>query len=199
MKKLIFAITVFAMLIALTSCECKEHVFTEWEETLAATCDEAGTEARSCEKCDYTEERELEAFGHNFGEAVLVGETSCTKPYDMTSTCSVCGEIQTETIQPAGHVYDKENEELKHIILNPSCRYEGIVHYQCSVCVSPYEEDILEERTPTIDHRWVSDGCESPFYCSMCFTQGAPAPGHDWALYDYKCSKCGLMRGMGQG
>lgn len=199
MKKYLYAIALLTAILTLTSCECKEHVFTQWQTTLEATCAVDGTEARSCEKCEYTEVREIEAFGHNYGEAVLVGETSCTKPYDMASTCSVCGDVQTETIQPAGHVYDKENEELKHIITNPSCLYQGVVRYQCSVCNSPYKEDMLEERTPTIDHKWESGGCESPYYCTMCSARGADAPDHEWETYEYKCSRCGLIRGMGQG
>ena len=199
MKKYLLTTALLAVLFVLVSCECKEHTFTQWESAITATCTETGTETRGCENCKYTKERTTEALGHSFGEAVLVNGISCTQPYEMASTCSVCGTVQTETVQPSGHVYDKENEELKHILMNPSCIYEGIVRYQCTVCRSPYDEDMLEERTPTIDHKWASKGCERPFYCSMCNTKGAPAPGHDWAKYDYKCSKCGLIRGMGQG
>ena len=199
MKKYLYAIALLLAILTLTSCECKEHIFTQWETSHKATCTEHGTETRGCEKCEYTEEKTTEAFGHSFGEATLVDTANCTKPYDMASTCSVCGEIKTETIRPTGHVYDKENEELKHVITNPSCLYEGIIRYECTVCQSPDKEDLLEERTPTIDHNWVSGGCESPYYCTMCSARGADAPDHEWETYDYKCSRCGMFRAMGQG
>ena len=197
MKKYLFAIALFATVLALVSCECKEHTFTEWETTLLATCTEQGTEVRGCENCKYTEERATESLGHIFGEWVELSVPTCKDPYDVSHTCAVCGFSETQTMQPKGHIYDFEFHKNHVVHEHPSCFKEGVSKYICIVCNDP--DDVIYEPIKQMEHRWEGGSCETPSYCIYCRTQGEPASGHDWSQYEYMCSKCGLVRGLGKG
>jgi hypothetical protein len=63
-----------------------QHAYGEWNETLAPTCDEKGSERRDCNICDHFETRAINANGHK----VLYsdGIYSCQK-CTFTSTGSV--------------------------------------------------------------------------------------------------------------
>ena len=90
---------------------CPYNEWSDWTETKAPTCTEAGEETRSC-VCGETETREIPALGHNPAEAVVENDVkpTCTEAgsYDSVVYCATCGtELSRETIavDALGHDY----------------------------------------------------------------------------------------------
>ncbi len=80
-----------------------EHEWSDWTETKAPTCTEAGEETRSCE-CGESETREIPALGHSFGEWTVTKEATCTEKGVETRSCA-CGETETREIPALGHSF----------------------------------------------------------------------------------------------
>lgn len=106
-----------------------------WEETVASTCTEKGTEAAECTVCLQTVERELELTPHTVkgGETV---ESTCVKKGSVTGTCSVCEAEVTEELPLTEHaisdwIVDKEPTESTY----------GTRHKECTVCGKKLESE----------------------------------------------------------
>ena len=92
------------------------------------------TTAKTCSLCGITEG---EALGHSYGEATETVAPDCTNAGEQQSTCSVCGDVKTETVKALGHNY-----------------VDGI----CSVCG---EAQPLEVTIETFANTGVLDGTDS--------------------------------------
>ena len=92
------------------------------------------TNAKTCSLCGETEG---EALGHSYGEATETVAPDCTNAGEQQSTCSVCGDVKTETVKALGHNY-----------------VDGI----CSVCG---EAQPLEVTIETFANTGVLDGTAS--------------------------------------
>ena len=57
--------------------KAKGHSFGDWTTVTAATCTDAGEEQRKCKNCDHSENRTVDALGHNYENYV------CTNCGDM--------------------------------------------------------------------------------------------------------------------
>ncbi len=69
----------------------KEHTFGEWEQTVAPTCTQKGTETRKCSVCGETETRDVEAKGHSFeGAWVVTKKPTIVSTGVETRVCKVC-------------------------------------------------------------------------------------------------------------
>ena len=141
-----------------------DHSFSEWEETKAATCSEAGEAKRMCLECGETETEALATAGHEWVDA------TCTE----AERCSVCG---------AGG-----GEALGHRWKNASCTSSGY----CQNCGKPGETAQGHSWTDSNctapltcskcgitmgsakGHAWVEATCEKAKHCSDCGeTEGA--------------------------
>lgn len=78
---------------------CKNHSWTDWSNTKAATCTVDGQDSRHCTVCGVTETRPVKAAGHKFGEAVVIKEATETEDGLSRRKCSVCG-FEEDTIIP---------------------------------------------------------------------------------------------------
>ena len=101
-----------------------EHVWVDADCTTPKTCSLCG-------------ETEGEALGHSYGEATETVAPDCTNAGEQQSTCSVCGDVKTETVNALGHNY-----------------VDGI----CSVCG---EAQPLEVTIETFANTGVLDGTAS--------------------------------------
>lgn len=81
-----------------TSGDPKGHHFTSSKVALEANCSETGLQIRYCEDCDYTEQDELPAKGHSYGDVVLTRLPSQTVNGELKYTCSVCGNIYRDQL-----------------------------------------------------------------------------------------------------
>ena len=92
------------------------------------------TNAKTCSLCGETEG---EALGHSYGEGEQTAAPDCTNAGEMKYTCSVCGDVKTETVKALGHTY-----------------VDGV----CSVCG---EAQPLEVTIETFANTGVLDGTDS--------------------------------------
>ena len=74
--------------------------------TTDATCAKPGSIVVTCDDCGKTiSEEEIPATGEHNYVSVVNPEAACTTDGLKTDTCSVCGDIKTETIPAIGHNY----------------------------------------------------------------------------------------------
>ena len=169
-----------------------------------ASCEQNGLLRRVCDNCNFYEEKEISALGHN----CIVTDTkepTCTADGHTTYKCSRCEYGYTDTLGKLGH------EIVHHESKTPTCLETGYEAYDmCSRCdYNTYKElgkvehnYMLSAKTePTC----ISDGKEE-YECTYClykYEVTLPMLGHDCAVTDtkeptctadgyttYKCSRC---------
>ena len=111
-KILLIALLAALCLLALCLVACDEehvHVYGEWAETTAPTCDKAGVETRSC-ACGESEEREVAATGvHSYGPWTETKKATCGAKGERMRLCS-CGHVDKESIFATNeHLYGAAN------------------------------------------------------------------------------------------
>lgn len=101
------------------------------ENTVPATCGEAGRTETICDNCgDVVSTKEIPATGaHTWDNGKVTTEPTETTPGVRTFTCAVCGQTRTETI-PATGVHDYQF--TKNVA--PTCTADGYDLYTCSGC-----------------------------------------------------------------
>ena len=115
---------------------------TENEGYVAATCEEGGHDTLKCSRCDYTEEKDTEALGHQYDEGVHT-EATCEDASGVLYTCEVCGATKVEEYPPEigeealGHDYESE-------VTEPTCAAGGYTTYTCTRCGDSYTTDETE-------------------------------------------------------
>ena len=145
------------------------HDFGEWETETAATCEEEGTEARSCKSCGTVEKREVPATGHSVVD-VSAKAADCTQDgYEAYAYCSECGEeiIPKVTVAALGHDFGEWETDIA-----ATCEEEGSETHSCKICGT------VEKRVvPATGHKWVTlvevSATESAegviiYMCSVC-------------------------------
>lgn len=83
---------------------------------------------------------------HAYDNGVVTREATCTKPGEMTYTCTGCGETKTEEIPALGHT---EDEGV--ITKEPTCTEAGVITIRCTRC----GEVIRTQEIPASDHAWI--------------------------------------------
>ena len=96
------------------------HDFGEWETETAATCEEEGTEARSCKSCGTVEKRVVPATGHKWITLVEVSATESAEGV-IIYMCSVCEATRQETIPKIEHVHDYDYVSIYGVGVACSC------------------------------------------------------------------------------
>ena len=119
------------------------------ENTVPATCGEAGRVDTICSNCgEVISTKEIPATGaHTWDNGTVTTEPTETTPGVRTFTCAVCGATRTETIPATGaHDY----QFTKNIA--PTCTADGYDLYTCSGCGA------TEKRNPkpALGHKWDS-------------------------------------------
>ena len=134
MKKrvLLLVLAVLALTFVLVSCGKHEHDFKQTEVITEATCDAAGKAKFACE-CGETEEREIAAKGHTFGEE-QVKEATCWENGYTYKVCTVCNAESEHTNEvkadPKYHVFN----EVKETKPDCSTQTKGTKKTVCSIC-----------------------------------------------------------------
>ena len=181
------------------------------ENTVPATCGEAGRVDTICSNCgEVISTRELPPTGaHDWGNGVVTTAPAETTPGVRTFTCTVCDQTRTEAI-PATGAHDYRFTTT----VAPTCTDGGYDLYTCSGCGATEKRNL----TDAAGHKWdggtvttapteTTPGVRT-FTCTVCDqtrTEAIPATGaHDYRFtttvaptctdggYDlYTCSGCG--------
>ena len=119
------------------------------ENTVPATCGEAGRVDTICSNCgEVVSTKEIPATGaHTWDNGTVTTEPTETTPGVRTFTCAVCGATRTETIPATGEhtfVFTKN--------VAPTCTADGYDLYTCSGCGATEKRN----SKPALGHKWDS-------------------------------------------
>ena len=187
------------------------------ENTVPATCGEAGRVDTICSNCgEVVSTKEIPATGaHTWDNGTVTTEPTETTPGVRTFTCAVCSQTKTEVIPATGahtFVFTKN--------IAPSCTEAGYDLYTCSGCGATEKRN----SKPALGHKWDSgtvtaeptekDPGTMTYTCTVCGqtkTEVIPATGphtHVWGegtvtvaptettpgVRTYTCTVCGQTR-----
>ena len=187
------------------------------ENTVPATCGEAGRVDTICSNCgEVISTKEIPATGeHTWDNGTVTTEPTENEPGVRTFTCAVCGATKTAPI-PATGVHDYQFTRT----VAPTCTAGGYDLYTCSGCGA------TEKRNPTdaLGHKWDSGKVTTEptetapgvrtYTCTVCGegkTEVIPATGahtHKWdagkvttaptastpGVRTYTCTICGQTK-----
>ena len=187
------------------------------ENTVPATCGEAGRTETICDNCgEVIATKEIPATGaHTWDNGTVTTEPTETTPGVRTFTCAVCGQTRTETIPATGaHDYQFTRN------VAPTCTTGGYDLYTCSGCGATEKRN----SKPALGHKWDSGTVTTEptettpgvrtYTCTVCGevkTETIPATGahtHKWdagkvtteptattpGVRTYTCTICGLTK-----
>ena len=187
------------------------------ENTVPATCGEAGRVDTICSNCgEIVSTKEIPATGaHTWDNGTVTTEPTETTPGVRTFTCAVCHATRTETIPATGaHDY----QFTKNVA--PTCTTDGYDLYTCSGCGATEKRN----SKPALGHKWDSGTVTTEptettpgvrtYTCTVCGevkTEVIPATGahtHVWdngtvtiaptettpGVRTYTCTICGQTK-----
>ena len=158
------------------------HNYSEWTRVTASTCTEAGTEVRTCSRCDVIETRAIDALGHTLVHHDGKAATCTEKGWEAYDTCSRCDYTSYKEIPATGHNYIAK-------VFAPTCTVKGYTTYTCSECGDSYIDDYVDSLGhDRIHHEAKAATCteigwEAYDTCSRCdYTtyKEIPATDHDY-------------------
>ena len=145
------------------------------ENTVPATCGEAGRVDTICSNCgEVIATKEIPATGaHTWDNGTVTTEPTETTPGVRTFTCAVCGATRTETI-PATGAHDYQFTRT----VAPTCTADGYDLYTCSGCGA------TEKRNPkpALGHKWDNG--------TVTIAPTETTPG----VRTYTCTVCGQTK-----
>ena len=161
------------------------------ENTVPATCGEAGRTETICDNCgEVVSTKEIPATGaHTWDNGTVTTEPTETTPGVRTYTCTVCGEVKTEVIPATGahtHKWDAGK-----VTTEPTATTPGVRTYTCTICGLTKEEVIPPTGGSTV--------CPGGTSCPSYGFRDVADPS-DWSHegIDY-CVRRSLMVGTGVG
>ena len=161
------------------------------ENTVPATCGEAGRTETICDNCgEVVSTKEIPATGaHTWDNGTVTTEPTETTPGVRTYTCTVCGEVKTEVIPATGahtHKWDAGK-----VTTAPTATTPGVRTYTCTICGQTKEEVIPPTGGSTV--------CPGGPSCPSYGFRDVAGPA-DWSHegIDY-CVRRSLMVGTGVG
>ncbi len=141
--------------------------------TTSATCSNEGVKTYTCTGCGKIRTESIAKTSHNY-----VTETfpaNCTKGKRTVTSCSICGDVQSETYSggPVGHIWEKTYWPEA-----PTCRNGGYYYQTCSKCGEKGESGT----DPALPHTYVA-------------TEICHGNCTDVTVIEYTCSSCGTNLG----
>ena len=186
--------------------EALGHSYGEWKTVVAAGCESAGEEVRTCARCNDVETRETEPLGHDY-EAEIV-EPACTENGYTLYECVRCGDgYKDDETEALGHSYGEWET-----VASAGCESAGEEVRTCARC-----DDVETRKTEPLGHDYeaeiVEPACTEGGYtlysCGLCghtYKDNATEPlGHDYEVTEtegtvdspsvkhYKCRRCGYQ------
>lgn len=122
-----------------------EHLFDDWQITVAPDCLGTGTEMHRCIKCNIAETQVVPAKGHAWSGWVAISELSCTTDGIKRRTCTVCAETEDDVVFTKGHDWNEWT-----VTVEPDCVNDGERNHTCNACGM-----VSVELYPATGHKWI--------------------------------------------
>ena len=127
---------------------------------------------------------------HSYGNWTVTEAATCTASGSQTRTCSVCGEIEAQSIAATGHSYQA-------VVTAPTCNATGYTTFTCSDCGDSYTGDSVTATGHSYNAVVTAPTCTADGYttytCATCgdsYTgDSVAATGHSFA--EGYCTICG--------
>lgn len=189
-----------------------EHTHQYSKTVTPATCTTDGFTTYTCQ-CGYSYNSNMvPALGHSWLEWVTVKEPTATEPGLKRRSCSVCGTVQEETIEP-GTEPTEHVHQYTAVVTEPTCTAEGYTTYTCP-CGHSYVDDKVSAKGhtwgewETIQKPTETEPGRKKHTCTVCgVTEEADIPvqcnNHEYTqtvtpptcttggFTTYTCKKCG--------
>lgn len=145
------------------------------ENTVPATCGEAGRVDTICSNCgEVISTKEIPATGeHTWDNGTVTTEPTENEPGVRTYTCAICGATKTAPI-PATGTHDYQFTKT----VAPTCTADGYDLYTCSGCGATEKRN----SKPALGHKWDSG--------KVTTEPTETAPG----VRTYTCTVCGEVK-----
>ena len=145
------------------------------ENTVPATCGEAGRVDTICSNCgEVVSTKEIPATGaHTWDNGTVTTEPTENEPGVRTYTCAICGATKTAPI-PATGAHDYQFTRT----VAPTCTADGYDLYTCSGCGATEKRN----SKPALGHKWDSG--------KVTTEPTETAPG----VRTYTCTVCGEVK-----
>ena len=145
--------------------EALGHELGNWITTKEASCTKAGEAKRSCERCDYSETKEIKATGHVYEE--MVTSPTCEERGYTTHTCSTCGDSYVDSeVEVLGHKLGEWTT-----VKEASCTEAGEEKRSCDRC-DYFETKVVEATGHKYEEVVTAPTCEeagdTTHTCSTC-------------------------------
>ena len=137
------------------------HQFSEWVVTSEPTCENYGSQYRTCTICGYQEYSDIYPNGHNYEQYYVVQEPTCTEYGIQEAVCTVCGHVEQWSISPNGHSWDEGV-----VITEPSHDTNGAILYTCTICGAQETVVVPAGHTWSESHNVVGDAIQ--YECTIC-------------------------------
>lgn len=109
---------------------------------------------------------------HKWDSGKVIKAATCQETGIRTYTCSLCGNVKTETIPVVDHKWNSSG-----VSTEPTCTNQGVRTYQCANCRTTRTESI-----PALGHAYTVDAV----------IREATESAHGYA--SYSCSRCGATK-----
>ena len=130
----------------------------------------------------------LDKEEHQFTDYVVTQDPTCDEYGYQSRTCTICGYVQTLSLNPQGHSY-----ENYYVIQNPTCTEYGIQESTCTICghverwsLDPYGH--VWDDGVIVAHQTHTEPGQRMYTCSVCGETKYETikPDHNWgATYLY--------------
>jgi hypothetical protein len=122
------------------------HDMGEWKTVISPSCTNKGSEQRKCNRCEYTETRELDVNGHDWKDEFTIDKSpTYTEDGSKSIHCKNCDAVKDSEVIPAiGHSYNgtKYNE-------NSHWHEYTISHYKQTATEIPSTGVMVNTTTPS--------------------------------------------------
>ena len=178
------------------------HRYGEWTQVLAPGCGAAGKMERKCTGCGDTQQQEVAALIHEYGEYVSDGNATCTQDGTASASCIHCGTKITQEA-PGSALGHSMSSWVTRVA--PTCKTAGEEHRACTRCdygesrelpALGHDHKAVVTAATCIDQGFTTHTCAN---CGDSYIDGYTDPqGHTWKnanAIHLECIRCDYEEG----
>ena len=137
MKKYVYLLLSFLVLLALSSCG-NSHIHQYQDTVIEPTCTNIGYTLHICTTCQYSyQDTEREALGHLYESRIE--DAACNQHTTTVYTCQRCQDFYSEGNDEFGSIHSYQTT-----VVYPDRQTGGYTLHQCKYCDTSYTENYTD-------------------------------------------------------